>query len=193
MTSSSAAVPVPLARAFLSLLPGPVLARLLEALLGKMAQRRPKLFANLARLSPAVLLIAPSDVPHAFLLHVGIETPFISLAEADHEEPKAVIRASLDRLIDMLEGRSDGDTLFFARDITLTGDTEAIVALRNTLDREEIVLMDDVTALAGPFAGPARRVLEGLGHLADAVHNRASVLHQRLHETADVKAGKGAL
>ncbi len=182
MPSSAMAVPVPLARGVLTLLPAPVLARLLDVLIQKMAHRRPKLFANLARLSPAVILIAPSDVPHAFLLHVGIEAPFISLAADDHDAPKAVIRGTLERLIDMLEGRTDGDTLFFARDISVTGDTEAIVALRNTLDREEIALMDDVTALAGPFAQPARRLIAGLGHLTDAILRQAETAHDRLHD-----------
>lgn len=166
-------IPIPLARGAMLALPAVVLNRGLTVLVQKMAARRPRLFANLARLSPAVVLIEPTDVPHRFELHIGIPQPYLTLcgfgagacSPADQRKPDAVIRGSLATLFDMLEGRSDGDTLFFSRDIVITGDTEVVVGLRNTLDREEIEVMDDLFSLAGPFAKPlehAMRVMYGL-------------------------------
>jgi predicted lipid carrier protein YhbT len=49
----------------------------------------------------------------------------------------------------MLDGQSDGDSLFFRRDLHVEGDTEAIVCLRNALDDLEGSLVDDVASFFG--------------------------------------------
>jgi len=41
-------------------------------------------------------------------------------------------------MIELLEGRADGDALFFSRTLTVEGDMEAVVALRNAIDGSEI-------------------------------------------------------
>ena len=75
----------------------------------------------------------------------------------------------------------DGDMLFFARDIDITGDTSVIVGLRNTLDREEINLLDDVTALLGPFAAPARQTALLLNLVVESVRNRLADIYESRH------------
>jgi hypothetical protein len=79
----------------------------------------------------------------------------------------------------MLEGRSDGDMMFFSRDIDISGDTAVIVGLRNTLDREEINLLDDVAALCGPFAVPARRIFGLVNGVAERVLNRLADINAK--------------
>ena len=51
----------------------------------------------------------------------------------------------------------------------MTGDTSVIVALRNTLDREEINVLDDVMSFFGPFAKPATAAVGVLDKIARRV------------------------
>jgi len=59
-------------------------------------------------------------------------------------------------LIDLLEGRLDGDALFFSRELTVEGDTEAVLLLRNAVDSDEVDLFEDLLSVLGPLAGPLR-------------------------------------
>jgi hypothetical protein len=83
-------------------------------------------------------------------------------------------------LFDLMEGRLDGDALFFSRALVIEGNTEVVVALRNALDGEEIDLLDDVLSLFGPF-NPLARLLAGR---AEALLGRAA---------ADLASLRGAL
>lgn len=113
-------------------------------------------------------MIEPCDLPHRFILTFGAGESSLEVAQGDSEDCDATIKGNLSALLDMLEGRIDGDKLFFSRELEISGDTAVVVALRNTLDREEICLLDDVTSLLGPFADPARRAIV----LADAFAER---------------------
>jgi predicted lipid carrier protein YhbT len=161
-------IPTPLARFAMRALPAGALQRMIDALLRRMRSTHPRLFKNLERLDAAVVLVEPTDVPHRFALAFGGGKASLTVATSDEVECDAAIKGSLSALLDMLEGRSDGDQLFFSRDIEISGNTAVVVALRNTLDREEIDLMEDITSLFGPFAQPARRAII----LADMVAQR---------------------
>ena len=96
----------------------------------------------------------------------------------------------------MLEGRIDGDMMFFARDILISGDTSVIVALRNTLDREEINLLDDIASLGGPFARPVKNVVHVLGRIGARVRGRIQELGQdegELRLAAECESLRGEL
>jgi len=153
-------------------MPPPVLSRLVEALVRKMARRHPRLFKNLARLGPAVVQFKPLDLPHSFTLRLGDGPVTLQLTGKDEEAPDACIQGNLAVLLDMLEGRTDGDTLFFSRDIVVTGDTSLVVGLRNTLDREEINLLDEVLSLCGPFEKSAGMALTVLGRLEQKIREK---------------------
>lgn len=64
----------------------------------------------------------------------------------------------------MIDGRYDGDALFFTRDLSVEGDTEAVVCLRNALDDVEGSIADDVAAFFGP---PGERFLKVARKLND--------------------------
>jgi hypothetical protein len=70
--------------------------------------------------------------------------------------------------------------VFFSRALVIDGDTEAVVALRNALDGEEIDLLDDILSLFGPCKPLARL----LAARAEALLGRAA---------ADLAALRGAL
>ena len=62
----------------------------------------------------------------------------------------------------MIDGSLDGDALFFSRDLRVSGDTEAVVALRNALDDFEGSALDSVVGSFGPLSAPAAMALSGL-------------------------------
>jgi hypothetical protein len=75
----------------------------------------------------------------------------------------AMVKGPLVLLLALLEGRVDGDAEFFARELDVSGDMEAIVALRNALDDSSIDLPSDLAPIAGPLAVSAQRGLSGSG------------------------------
>ncbi|PWC36556.1 hypothetical protein TSO352_11815 [Azospirillum sp. TSO35-2] len=149
-----------LGRAGLGLVPrlgGRLSDALLDRLFQRLAARHPRAFATLRSMPEASLRIEPVDTPAALTLRVG---PALSLrvtrrdddAGPDAARPDAIIRGPYARLLDLLEGRIDGDALFFRRELAIEGDTALILALRNTLDGEEMDLMADAASIAGPLA-----------------------------------------
>jgi O2-independent ubiquinone biosynthesis accessory factor UbiT len=138
------------------ILPPALLSRMIDALMNGMRQRHPRLFRNLEQFEPAILHIEPTDTQRRFALAFGGGPASLQLISSEPALPNARIRGRLEMLLNLLEGRIDGDRLFFSRDIQVTGDTSIIVALRNTLDRENIDLLEDATSLCGPFAGLAQ-------------------------------------
>lgn len=153
-------------------MPPPLLESMLKLLMRRMKRRHPRLFNNLAGLKPSVIVIELSDLPHRFVLRTGRAASVLSLLSGDEKKIVARIRGSLESLLDMLEGRSDGDTLFFNRGLSIEGDMEIVVALRNLLDREEISPMDDILSFFGPFAKPAGGMIYALDQAIRAMTGR---------------------
>jgi predicted lipid carrier protein YhbT len=179
--------------AALSLVPGLLLARLLARLTQLMRRRHPRLVENFGRLDPATVHIEPTDVPHRFALEFGAGRMNVRVLTAGAAAPPdATIRGSLAALIALLEGRADSDAMFFSRDIEITGSTAVSVAVRNTLDREEIVLRDEIAALFGPFERPARRLGRRLDRFIGRMQGQVATLHAGLHEAESPRRDLGA-
>jgi len=107
---------------------------LLGAVLRALGRRHPEVFARLAPLGGRSVLIAPTDLPFRCLLRPNDRPPslrVLAVDEAAAENGSATIRGPLLKLLALAEGRVDGDALFFSRDISVSGDTEVVVALRN--------------------------------------------------------------
>jgi O2-independent ubiquinone biosynthesis accessory factor UbiT len=149
-------LPPPLARATMRAMPAPVLQRVIDILMSRMHKRHSRLFQNLEKLKSATVRINPTDVSHRFVLAFGKKGVSLTVANLEDFVCDAEIKGDLEALLNMLEGRLDGDQLFFSREIEITGKTDVVVALRNTLDREEINLLDDITSPLGPFKQPAQ-------------------------------------
>jgi predicted lipid carrier protein YhbT len=148
------------------------LRSLVWAAFAVMRRRHPEAFRRLRELDEADLLIDPIDLPHCFLLRVGREPPELTVFRAPSDAPgaAAAVHGPLSTLIGLLEGRLDGDAVFFSRDLVIEGDTAVVVAVRNALEGAEIDLVDDLVRFLGPLAAPARRVLE----VAERVSGQAS-------------------
>ncbi len=163
--------PILLAGFGLRLVPPVMLRPALGAAMAAMKRRHPGVFARLAELGEPRYLIDPVDLPFVLLLRLERAAPSLTAArDADGFEATATIRGPLLVLIELLEGRLDGDALFFSRELVVEGNTEAVVALRNAVDGADIDLLCDVLSFLGPFAGPARLAAGG----AIALFSRAA-------------------
>lgn len=150
-----------------ALLLTPVPLALLQPILNRIAthvaRTRPELFDRLGPHAGKRFLIDPVDLPFVLVLTPEPDLPHLS-AHRRHERPAydAAIAGTFFNLLDMIDGSLDGDALFFSRDLTVSGDTEAVVTLRNALDDFEGSALDSVVASFGPLSGPAALALSGL-------------------------------
>lgn len=148
---------------------------LLNRLIALLAQRHTGMLERLADFAGATCLIVPRDLPAAFLLTLrpSPQPPKLNLVDpARVTGARATIRADLATLLQLLEGRIDGDALFFSRDLTVEGDMEVVVALRNAVDDAGIDLIRDAASTCGPFAAPAERLGRQLSGTAARLHRR---------------------
>ncbi len=134
-----------------------------------MRRRHADVFARLAPLGTRLVEIDPTDLPFRFLLRLDPERPALDIIGEDDSEteaPAARVHGPLAALIALLQGRIDGDALFFSRALVIEGDTEIVLALRNAVDAAEIDLAADLLAPLGPLGGPVRRLAALGGALA---------------------------
>jgi predicted lipid carrier protein YhbT len=152
------------ARGFTRLLP-PLPLFVLQPLLGHIvttiARRHPELIARLGDNCKKRFLIDPRTLPFFLLLQPDPDRPQLKAYNRGQDvEHDVHISGSLLTLLAMIDGQSDSDALFFNRDLSVTGDTEAVVALRNALDNMDATLADDVAACFGPLSRPVRAVID---------------------------------
>ncbi|WP_287787902.1 SCP2 domain-containing protein [Acidiphilium sp.] len=173
--------PILLAGNILSRLPAPVLTRAAAVLMRRLERRHPRLFRALSAQSQMMIGIEPSDLPHRFLLRFGGGA--INLTAAAHftQAPTTTIKGRLAALLALLEGRLDSDAAFFSREITVIGNTAAIVMLRNTLERDAVDLLAAITAMFGPAAPVAQRMALTLERHIASAHRRAEQRHDAFH------------
>jgi O2-independent ubiquinone biosynthesis accessory factor UbiT len=146
-----------------------------KTLIGNALAARPGLVRRLAEYAGATFAIDPVDCPFVFLVKAEGEGAEVKMVrDADGAAYDARIKAPLIVLAGMIDGTYDGDALFFSRDLSIEGDTEAVLALRNALEDAEI---DPASALRVPerFAGPFNRSAElAFGFLRSALHAPAA-------------------
>ena len=157
-----------LPRRVLAPLPLPLLQPLLRRIVTKVARRRPELFARLGPHKSKHYLIDPLNMPFVFLLSPDPENPRLCACRRSQTVAHdARIAGTFLTLLDMVDGRLDGDALFFTRDLVVEGDTEAVVVLRNALDDLEGSIADDIAAA---FGFPARMTLAALRRMREHKH-----------------------
>ncbi len=151
-----------------ALLPLPFVNLVLGRLVRSIGTARPEIFNRLEGHHHKWFLIDPLDLPFALCLRPDPRRPQLK-AYRRHCLPGASSRiaGSFLTLLGMIDGRYDGDALFFTRDLRIEGDTEAVVCLRNALDDMDGSIADDV---AGFFGRPGRRFLKITRRLSGHVH-----------------------
>lgn len=161
-----------------------VTAPVMDRVLRTMALKHGRAFEAMAEMRPAGVLIDPVDQPVAFLLSVGPEPRLrvvrrtVEAAPSNNGAPPydATIRGPLIHLMDLLEGRIDGDALFFRRTLSIEGDTALVVGLRNALDGEDIDLVADLASIAGPFRHAIPRLRREATRLTGALESARALL-----------------
>jgi predicted lipid carrier protein YhbT len=136
----------------LSVLPLAPLSLASAQLARSLGRRHPSLFKRLGDQADKVFLIDPTDLPIAFRLSPASGDPRLDVVRSGDASPwDARIAGPLAALLGLVHGAFDGDALFFSRDLIIEGDTEAVLALRNAIDNEEIDMASEMTALFGPL------------------------------------------
>jgi O2-independent ubiquinone biosynthesis accessory factor UbiT len=111
------------------------LERILNLILKTVLARRPGLFARMGEQAGALFLIEAVDLPFFITLDSAPQNPAIHLSrERPHKGIRATVSAPILTHLKMLTGGLDGDALFFSREIGVSGDTAAVLALRNAVD-----------------------------------------------------------
>ncbi len=178
--------------------PAVMLQPALSAALLMIHRAHPDVFERMDGFAGRAILIDPIDLPYVFILTPDQRAPKVVVAR-DHQpgQADAIIRGPLASLLDMLEGRIDGDAMFFSRQLEIEGDTEVVVALRNAVDGAEIDLTADILSLFGPFAGPARTFVKGANRIATLAGRDLETLRDALlapsmarHDAAEVRLRK---
>lgn len=125
--------------------------RVARTIFAGVLRAHPDLFERLGEYRQMRYCFTPFDLPWNFLVVPATRTLNVS-RKAQKPASDACIEGPLVLLLGLLEGRCDADALFFSRDLSVTGDMEAMLALRNALDDSAIDLPDELAALAGPLA-----------------------------------------
>lgn len=143
-------VPSVLAKPF-DFVPLALIEHFARRIFGRVLKIHPELFERLGAYRTKRFCFSPSDLPLHFVV-----IPEGRMLEVSRgvEQPTAdaAISGPLLLLLALLEGRCDGDALFFSRDLMVTGEMEAMLALRNALDDSVIDLPAELGGMAGPLA-----------------------------------------
>ncbi len=170
----------------LSLMPRGLVDLALDIAAGAVARRHPGVGKRLSHYSQAVVIFELDNLPARFALQITPQRPRLSLANtAELANAAATIRGSLSALIELLEGRADGDALFFARRLHIEGNMDVVVALRNALDGEDIDMINDALGLIGPLASPIRQLLSIRNAVRGGAGRSFTRVADRLSDSAD--------
>lgn len=126
----------------------------------RIATRHPALFARLGPHQGTDFLIDPIDLPFVLHLRPNPSALVFRAVPRDAMPPAgAVIRGRFMLLLELIDSEEDGDAAFFSRDLDVTGDTEAVVRLRNALDDVDGSIAEETAAM---FGAPGRAILTRL-------------------------------
>lgn len=139
-------LPLPLAPASLAL----------SQLMRRIAARHPSILRRLGPHAEVPVLIDVTDAPVLLLIEPA-RRRLTAHRRSRAPAARATIRGRLAAFLAMLHAAEDGDALFFSGELEISGDTAAVLALRNALDDAELDLTEELALLGGPAAGLVRR------------------------------------
>ena len=141
-----------------------VLKPVLKRIVRKIARQNPDMFNRLGPYRHSVFIIDPTNFPFALVLRPD---PDNLLLEASNRsalpEFEAHIAGTFLNLLQLVDCDLDGDALFFSRDLEITGNTEAVVCLRNALDDVDGSIAESVAEMFGPPGKLALGALRKMG------------------------------
>lgn len=145
----------------INLAPLPLVQQGTRLVFEQMLRQHPNLFDRLGAHASKRFRFTPTDLDLSFLVVPAQRRITVSRKSPDMPAD-AVAGGPLLTLLALLEGRIDGDAMFFARSLSIAGDMEAMLALRNALDDSGFDLPRDLGKAAGPFAHLVTRGAEAI-------------------------------
>ena len=136
----------------LAFMPLVAIERATGLLFQRLLKEHPDLFERLGEYKAKRFAFLPRDLPLAFIVEPARPSLRVIRKSAMQDLADASVEGPLFLLLALLEGRCDADALFFSRDLSVIGDMEAMLAMRNALDGTDIDLPRDLSRLAGPLA-----------------------------------------
>jgi len=150
-------------RIALAPLPLPLLQPFLKKVIFRAVRNNSELFRRLGQHSSKTFLIDPTNFPFAFLLCPDPANPVLWACRRQSLPPyDSRISGTFLTLLEMVDGKTDGDSLFFSRDLMVEGDTEAVVVLRNALDDLNVNIFDEMASSWGPIATACLSILRNI-------------------------------
>ncbi len=96
-------------------------------------------------------MIDPTNLPFALLLRPDPDDLLlVACNRRNLPDHQACISGKFLNLLQLVDCDLDGDALFFSRDLEITGNTEAVVCLRNALDDVDGSIAESVADMFGP-------------------------------------------
>ncbi len=142
-----------------------VLQPVLRRIARRITREHAEVFARLGPHTQTGFVIDPVDFPFALFLRPEPQAPdFRAVRRAHLPAHEARISGSFLTLLRLIDADVDGDALFFSRDLVISGNTEAVVSLRNALDDVEGSIAADVAEMFGPLGRIALRKLRQAAH-----------------------------
>jgi predicted lipid carrier protein YhbT len=146
----------------------------LALLVHRIEQEHPEIFGRLGTHAGKRFGIDPSDLPFAFLLEPERMRPRLTAVRTLPADIDVRICGPLACLVGLVDGKMDGDALFFSRDLVIEGDIEAALALRNAVDDAQIDMLGDVLGPYREWGAPVRRVLLDLFRATTSLERAAA-------------------
>lgn len=179
-TTSLGLTPLMLAGMALKPLPVAPLNMLLQHITARLAKNHPAILERLKPLAGKEFLICPADLPHDIRMNIGDGQISCHIEDDFMGDADVTIRGSLLSLTRMLDGEIDGDALFFSRSITVEGDTEALLTLRNAMDSDDIDIRAEILAPLGLLKAPAESLLTMGEHLYHNLSHHMDKINQAI-------------
>lgn len=128
-----------------------LLQPILRRIVNRIATENPDMFGRLGPHFSANFIIDPTNLPFVMQLRPDPDDLLLKAVPRNNiPAHDAKISGSFMDLLMLVDGDLDGDALFFARDLTITGNTEAVVCLRNALDDIDGSIAASVAEMFGP-------------------------------------------
>lgn len=147
----------------------------LSHLMRRVAQRHPAILRRLGPHGGVPVLIDVTDAPVLLLMEPNLRR-VTAHRRGNPPQAGAAIRGRLSAFLAMLHGAEDGDALFFSGELEISGDTAAVLALRNALDDAELDLTEELAEMGGPAAPALRRLSAAIARQSGLVLTRAEDL-----------------
>ncbi|WP_421855658.1 ubiquinone anaerobic biosynthesis accessory factor UbiT [Oricola sp.] len=138
----------------------PILARIVR----KVAADEPSVFNRLGPHKHTRYIIDPANMPFVLQLHPDPDNLLLrACPRHDLPDHDARISGKFFDLLQLVDCDQDGDAMFFSRGLDISGNTEAVVSLRNALDDLDGSL---AARVADMFGLPGRAALAALRRAA---------------------------